>query len=127
MEAMRLPRPGRALAASLALALLAFGGAALASACGGDNGGSSASAADRTPSPKPEIDHDDLKFSPNDLTVRAGTEVVFKNSETALHTVTINKKNESGNMKKSGEYRWTPSEPGTYKITCDYHPQMRAT
>ena len=51
----------------------------------------------------------------------------FKNSESALHTVTINGKNESGNMRKGDLFSWTAGAAGEYKITCDYHPQMNAT
>ena len=60
------------------------------------------------------------------MTANAGEAVYFKNSETALHTVTINGKNESGNMKKDTVFQWTPPGAGEYKITCDFHPDMLA-
>lgn len=124
-----------ALAAS---ALLVLGATA---ACGGDDGASTPTAPVRTggtaapatggkvevPAGAPEIDQDNLAFKPDKLTVKSGEKVYFKNSETALHTVTINGKNESGNMKKGDVFVWTPAEAKTYKITCDYHPQMNAT
>ena len=59
--------------------------------------------------------------------MKVGDIVYFKNSETALHTVTIEGKNESGNMKKDAVFTWTPKTAGEYKITCDFHPQMKAT
>lgn len=83
--------------------------------------------ATREPGAPAEIDQDNLKFTPSSLTVASGEVVTFKNSETAVHTVTINGKNESGTMKKDATFLWTPPAPGTYKITCDYHPQMKAT
>jgi plastocyanin len=79
------------------------------------------------PAGAPEIDQDNLTFKPDKLTVKAGDKVYFKNSETALHTVTIDGKNVSGNMKKGDVVVWTAATAKTYKITCDYHPQMNAT
>ena len=72
------------------------------------------------------VDQDGLKFKPSTLCVKAGQEVLFKNSETAIHTVDIDGKNESGNMRKGDEFRWTPPKPGAYDITCEFHPQMKA-
>lgn len=102
-------------------------------ACGGDDAGSGSAAQGRAsgesgvPDGAPFIDQNNLKFSPTALTVKAGDVVYFKNSETALHTVTVNGKNESGNMKKDTVFQWTAPAAGTYKITCDYHPQMKST
>ncbi len=73
------------------------------------------------------VDQDNLKFKPSSLSVSVGEVVTFKNGETSIHTVTINGKNESGTMKKDSEFRWTAPSAGTYKVTCDYHPQMKAT
>ncbi len=72
------------------------------------------------------VNQDSLKFEPNTLCVTTGREVVFTNSENALHTVTIEGKNESGTMKKGDDFRWTPAQAGAYKITCEFHPQMKA-
>lgn len=114
---------------TLIIGALAVAALALA-ACGGSSG-SSGGVADgsdeRIPAGAPFIDQDKLKFIPTELTVRVGETVYFKNSETALHTVTINGKNLSGNMKKNDLFIWTPEEAGTYRITCEYHPQMKAT
>lgn len=128
--------------ATLGLASVALLG--LAAACGGGDSkatptsaaiptspasGSPAAAASAgaIPAGAPEIDQDGLAFKPDKLTVKAGEKVYFKNSESALHTVTINGKNESGNMKKGDVFSWTPAAAGTYKVNCDFHPQMNAT
>lgn len=128
--------------AALGLASVALLG--LAAACGGgDSKATPTSAAIPTspasgspaatasagaiPAGAPEIDQDGLAFKPDKLTVKAGEKVYFKNSESALHTVTINGKNESGNMKKGDVFSWTPAAAGTYKVNCDFHPQMNAT
>jgi plastocyanin len=108
-------------------------GALLTAACGGsgddDDGGTDgrATGVAGVPDGAPLINQDNLKFSPSKLTIALGEEVYFKNSETAVHTVTINGKNESGTMKKDDVFSWTPAKTGEYKITCDFHPQMRAT
>ena len=83
--------------------------------------------ADRLATLLEAVDQDSLKFIPTSLKVKVGDIVYFKNSETALHTVTIEGKNESGNMKKDAVFTWTPKTAGEYKITCDFHPQMKAT
>jgi plastocyanin len=73
------------------------------------------------------MDQRALKFKPSELTARAGEKVYFHNGESALHTVTINGKNESGSMRRNDLYVWTPPAAGEYRITCDFHPQMKAT
>jgi plastocyanin len=109
-----------------ALAMTALVG----SACGGDDDDDNGDdLADCAPVAAGEaaIDQDNLNFEPNELCVSAGQEVVFTNSESAIHTVTIEGENESGTMREGDEFRWTPPGEGSYEITCDFHPQMKAT
>ncbi|MCO5200148.1 MAG: cupredoxin domain-containing protein [Chloroflexi bacterium] len=111
--------------------------AGVAAACGGDdddtNGNgtvaatASTSAQATVPEGAPVVDQDKLKFGPGELKVKVGEKVYFTNSETALHTVDINGVNESGNMKKGDVFSFEFAAPGEYKITCAYHPQMKAT
>ncbi len=68
----------------------------------------------------------DLAFTPAKLTVKTGETVTFTNDDAALHTVVINGKNESGTMKKGDTFQWKAPSSGTYKITCDFHPEMHA-
>jgi plastocyanin len=105
--------------------------ALIASACGGgddddDDGGDGG--ADCTPVAAGEavVDQDNREFDPEELCVSEGQEILFKNSESAIHTVTIDGEDESGTMREDDEFRWTPPSAGTYDITCDFHPQMRA-
>jgi plastocyanin len=114
--------------------LVLFGLSGAFAACGG--GGDDSTTADGTQKPSgnpsipagsPYIDQDNLAFKPSKLTVKVGDKVYFDNSESALHTVTINGKNESGTMKKGAIYVFTAPAAGTYKITCDFHAQMNAT
>ncbi|WP_322795887.1 cupredoxin domain-containing protein [Tepidiforma sp.] len=113
------------------LAALTLTAALVLAACGGGGGSENSGVADgsdsRIPAGAPFIDQDRLQFIPTQLTVKVGETVYFKNSETALHTVNIDGKNVSGNMKKNDVFTWVFESAGTYKITCDYHPQMKAT
>lgn len=112
------------------LALVAFVPAALAFsiACGGGGGDDTPPVRPtNVPAEVPFIDQDNLKFKPTSLAAAVGEEIWFANSESALHTVTINGTNESGTMKRGTTFTWTPSAAGEYKITCDFHPQMKAT
>ena len=118
-----------AFSAAAAAALLIS--ALVLSSCGSSDGDSANSGIANNvagvPDGVPFVDQDSLKFIPTSLKVKVGDIVYFKNSETALHTVTIEGKNESGNMKKDAVFTWTPKTAGEYKITCDFHPQMKAT
>ncbi len=104
------------------LALCAVLALGLAAACSDDS-----TPVDLTPVADPVIDQDRLSFRPNAVTIFAGTTVRFTNSETALHTVNIDGVNESGEMRRDDVFEYTFEEAGTYRITCQYHPQMRAT
>jgi plastocyanin len=108
-------------------------------ACGGDDdgnsgaGGGSGAGGDGTPTlvsvaPGPKrIVQDNLAFKPNTLAVYQGEKITFTNDESTIHTVTINGKNESGTMKKGDVFEFTPDVPGRFAVTCDFHPQMKAT
>jgi plastocyanin len=79
------------------------------------------------PEDAPHIDQDALRFKPNELTVAAGEQVYFTNSETALHNVTVDGDTLSGNMQRGDVFVHTFESPGTYQITCTFHAQMRST
>ncbi|MBA4180594.1 MAG: hypothetical protein C0506_08410 [Anaerolinea sp.] len=112
-------------------------------ACGSDNGGAAPAArpevqaktgdATKSAAGQPhtdhaaEIDQKDMAFVPARVSVKVGEAVLIKNSETAIHTGNVNGKNITGNMKKGDSVAWTAKEPGEYAVTCDYHPQMKAT
>jgi len=73
------------------------------------------------------IDQAEMNFVPAKVTVKVGETVLVKNSEAVIHTANINNKNISGNMKKGDAVPWIARSPGEYKVTCDYHPLMKAT
>lgn len=104
------------------LALLAI--AALTAAGCGDSADPSF---DGIPEGATVVDQDGLKFKPNHVTVGAGTTVYFTNSERAPHNVVLDGEDLSGKMEKGDVFAWTFDDPGEYRLSCAYHPQMRVT
>lgn len=75
----------------------------------------------------PIVRQDRLRFIPRDLRIPVGQAVLFRNDETAVHDVLVDGVNVSGVMRKGDEVLYTFERPGSYRITCSFHPQMRAT
>ena len=66
-----------------------------------------------------------LAFSPDDLAVARGTEVVFDNDDAAPHTVTSADENiDSGTLNPGKAFRLVINETFDYK--CLIHPSMTA-
>jgi len=59
------------------------------------------------------------------VAVAVGTVVRFADA-LGIHTITINGTKEGDDLFDGDERTFTFNEPGTYRITCDYHPDMRA-
>ncbi len=77
---------------------------------------------------------ENFAFDQTELTVSAGTEVTYLNADPAAHTVTEGTDGEAvedpiiddelaGNRATS----FTFDEPGTYELTCRFHPSMNMT
>lgn len=68
-------------------------------------------------------------FSPNTLTVKAGTTVTWTNMDSVSHTVTSDSGSElnSGNIPTGSSYSHTFNTPGTYNYHCSIHTGMVAT
>jgi len=108
-----------------------------AAACGGDDddaGGNDRPVATRPASDNanvPEgaavIDQKSLKFSPTKVTVKVGETVYFRNSESAIHNVAVDGEDVTGPMRKGAVASYTFETAGEYKLTCQFHPQMKAT
>lgn len=132
---MTLARKWRRATLILPAFLLVLG---IGAACGGDdddqgpdNGGSTATEpADASPT-IPEgaavIDQKSLKFSPNKVTVKVGDTVYFKNSETAVHNVALDGEDITGTMRRGAVASYKFETAGEYKLSCQFHPQMKAT
>lgn len=68
-------------------------------------------------------------FSPQTITVTAGTEITWTNKDAAAHTVTSDDGNfpSSGNLSQGQTYKVTFSTAGTYPYHCAIHPSMKGT
>lgn len=107
------------------LILMAVLGLALA-ACSGDEGGSDTTAA--AGGGEEEVGIADLAFSPDTVTVSAGTTVTWTNSDTLTHTVdTEDGTLDSGNLDNGAEFSFTFDEAGTFDYFCEIHPTMTGT
>ncbi|MEQ5840666.1 cupredoxin family copper-binding protein [Paraburkholderia acidicola] len=67
-------------------------------------------------------------FMPMSLTVKAGSTVTWKNLDGEPHTV-VNDSGlfRSGALDQNDTYQFKFDKPGTYKIFCGIHPNMKAT
>ncbi len=81
-----------------------------------------------------EVDIANFAFEPVQLTITAGTEVVFTNSDAAPHTVTAGTDAEpmpaafdSGLLETGDEFRFVFEQPGVYRYFCERHPPMTGT
>jgi plastocyanin len=63
-----------------------------------------------------------FSFSPAQLTVKAGTTVVWTNEDSASHTVTADDGSfDSGTLQKGASFSQTFSKPGEYPYYCRFH------
>ena len=77
---------------------------------------------------------DGSAFDPEELTIAAGTEVMFVNADGFAHTVTEGTDGQAVDdpivdeeIAQNGTVSVTFDEPGTYDITCKIHPSMQMT
>jgi plastocyanin len=67
-----------------------------------------------------------FKFAPPDLTVTAGTTVIWKNKDDAPHRVAdINGAYASAALDTDSSFSHTFATPGVYKYFCSLHPYMK--
>jgi plastocyanin len=73
-------------------------------------------------------------FDPSELTIPAGTTVLFLNADSYAHTVTEGSDGQAADdpivdreIAENRSVRVTFDEPGTYEITCKIHPSMQMT
>lgn len=73
-------------------------------------------------------------FDPDELTIAAGTTVLFLNADSYAHTVTEGTGGQAADdpivdrqLEANRTVRVTFDEPGTYEITCKLHPSMQMT
>jgi plastocyanin len=124
----------------LIIACLALGLAA----CGGDDdsgGGSSGGGSSTGQSGGSSsgggtsVSMENIQFSPNDLTVKAGQTVTFTNNESVPHDVHKESgpggdfsSGPDGGMQQGDTFKLKLDKPGTYKYVCHVHaPGMSGT
>jgi plastocyanin len=136
----RFARLSLVVAAALALLL---------GACGDDDGGntvasntndettettagSATTKAEGGEKPKPGpsgnvVELKNLKFDPDEITVKVGDTVTWKWAENVLHNVTEEDEEFKSGNEDSGTFEHTFEEAGTYEYTCTLHAGMDGT
>ncbi len=77
------------------------------------------------PAKSGQISINDFTFTPQILTVKAGTTVTWTNRDDEPHTVvSAAKKFRSSVLDTNGKFSYTFSDPGTYEYFCSVHPHM---
>jgi plastocyanin len=67
-------------------------------------------------------------FSPNQMNVKAGTEMTWTNNDNVPHTVTSDSGAfESGTLRPGGAFSFVFKTSGTFSYHCAIHPSMTAT
>jgi plastocyanin len=68
---------------------------------------------------------DNFAYTPQQITVKAGTTVVWTNGDDIPHTVTSSdNKFRSKALDTDDKFSFTFTTPGTYKYFCALHPHM---
>ncbi len=76
---------------------------------------------------KPAVTIDNFSFSPQTLTVPAGTTVTWTNRDDVPHTVVSEDgKFRSHALDTDDRFSYTFTQPGTYAYYCSVHPRMTA-
>lgn len=71
---------------------------------------------------------DNYAFSPDSITVSAGTTVTWVNNDTTAHTVTADDGSfDSGNLAPGESFTFTFTSAGSFVYHCNYHPNMEGT
>jgi plastocyanin len=104
-------------------AVIAFTG------CGDDDSPSTTSSASASASESTDqIDIADFKYMPDAVTVSAGAEVTWTNSDDAPHTASASDDSfDTGDLDRGDSKTIAFDEPGTYAYFCRFHPFMKAT
>ena len=75
-----------------------------------------------------QVKIDNFSFEPREITVAAGTTVVWTNRDDVPHTVTSsNDKFGSKALDTDDAFSFTFKDPGKYEYYCSVHPKMTGT
>jgi len=73
-----------------------------------------------------EVKIDNFSFTPETVTVPAGTQVTWTNHDDIPHTVVSEDKSiKSKALDTDEKFSFTFSKPGTYSYFCSIHPKMK--
>ncbi|MGA7386236.1 MAG: cupredoxin family copper-binding protein [Methylocella sp.] len=73
-----------------------------------------------------EVNIDNFAFTPKELTVKAGTAVVFRNRDDIPHLVVgANGEFHSKALDTNDTFEFTFAKAGTFAYFCGLHPQMQ--
>jgi plastocyanin len=74
-----------------------------------------------------QVSIDNFSFTPQTLTISAGTKVTWVNHDDVGHTVTSNDgKFKSKTLDTNESFSYTFTDSGTYEYHCSVHPRMTA-
>ena len=75
-----------------------------------------------------EVKIDNFSFTPQTITVSAGTQIRWTNGDDIPHTVVSEDKSFKSKVLDTDEqFTDTFTKPGTYKYFCSIHPKMTGT
>ena len=78
--------------------------------------------------PASAVSIDNFTFTPQSLTVTAGTTVTWTNKDDIPHAVAaVSKQFKSKALDTDASYSFTFTAPGTYVYFCSLHPHMSGT
>jgi plastocyanin len=73
-----------------------------------------------------EVDIDNFAFMPRELTVKAGTTIVFRNHDDIPHSVVGSTGDfHSKALDTDDNFSFTFAKAGTYAYSCGLHPRMQ--
>jgi plastocyanin len=73
-----------------------------------------------------EVNIDNFAFTPKELTVKAGTTIVFRNHDDIPHSVVgSNGEFRSKALDTGDSFGFTFAKAGTYVYSCGLHPRMQ--
>jgi plastocyanin len=98
--------------------------AALLAGCASGSGGGDDAASDPPATGVTQVVAKDVSFSPAAIQVPAGTEVTWSFRDGQVPHDVHGDGWGSGDPQRSGSFRHTFDQPGTYAYTCTLHPQM---
>lgn len=75
-----------------------------------------------------EVKIDNFSFTPQAITVKAGTTITWTNHDDIPHTVVSDEKLfKSKTLDTDDKFSITLTKPGTYSYFCSIHPKMTGT